>query len=202
MGLRRDIVFSAFYIKGIQYYIYSARCFQRNERLDFCKLKYLFWNNNTLFHCFYIDYPHKIGGSARFKQICLLHLPCTNVELCVKVGSINSLWLILDLFSRMNCKWKRERSGLRDRWNLRLRPKRKQKMTKRQPNIIVIFTVGIYRTHLNSFSENVRPDAHQRGAFLNGNRIIVAHAPRTFFRGMIFRLNLFCNGRSNNITHI
>ena len=31
------------------------------------------------------------------------------------MGSINSLWQILDLFSRLNCKLKRERSGLRDR---------------------------------------------------------------------------------------
>ena len=60
----------------------------------------------------------------------------------LKVGSINSLWQILDLFSRINCKLKRERSELRDRWDLRFRPKRKQKMTKRQPNIIVNFYGG------------------------------------------------------------
>ena len=40
---------------------------------------------------------------------------------------------------------------------------------------------------LYSFSENVRTDAHQRCAFLYGNRIIVAHAPRAFFEVFFIR---------------
>ena len=39
----------------------------------------------------------------------------TGAHISLKVGSINSLWQILNLFSRINCKLKRERSGLRDR---------------------------------------------------------------------------------------
>ena len=39
----------------------------------------------------------------------------TGAHISLKVGSINSLWQILNLFSRINCKLNRERSGLRDR---------------------------------------------------------------------------------------
>ena len=39
----------------------------------------------------------------------------TGTHIPLKVGSINSLWQILNLFSRINCKLNRERSGLRDR---------------------------------------------------------------------------------------
>ena len=91
------------------------------------------------------------------------------------VGSINSLCLILELFSRSNFKLKRERSELRDRVNLQFEPKRIQKMAKRRPieqreqkpnlfglcrvaseeevftpQLLNLLTVGIYRTHLKA----------------------------------------------------
>ena len=116
------------------------------------------------------------------------------------MGSINSLWQILDLFSRINCKLafafllrtsaifkaslillsacrrlKRERSGLRDRWDLqfgepsssslgiarassalrslvrRLDRKENKRWQNVNPTLLKIFTVGIYRTHLKVY---------------------------------------------------